>query len=83
MWHFLSGVYHQGIPRSRPDAGASEVMNRREADNRDEVREFLTYAAHAFYSDWDLAADTSVAILHTEAGRDPHDKGLHDLVGEL
>jgi len=24
-----------------------------------------------------------VAILHTEAGRDPHDKDLHDLVGEL
>ena len=39
--------------------------------------------AHDFYSDWDLAADTSVAILHTEAGRDPHDKDLHDLVGEL
>ena len=40
-------------------------------------------AAHDFYPDWDLAADTSVAILHTEAGRDPHDKDLHDLVGEL
>ncbi|GAA3606594.1 helix-turn-helix transcriptional regulator [Microlunatus ginsengisoli] len=40
-------------------------------------------AAHDFYPDWDLAADTSVAILHTEAGRDPHDKELHDLVGEL
>jgi transcriptional regulator with XRE-family HTH domain len=40
-------------------------------------------AANDFYSDWDLAADTSVAILHTEAGRDPHDKALHDLVGEL
>jgi hypothetical protein len=25
----------------------------------------------------------AVAILRTEAGRDPHDKGLHDLVGEL
>jgi hypothetical protein len=24
-----------------------------------------------------------VAILRTEAGRDPYDKGLHDLVGEL
>src|SRR5829696_3252150 len=40
-------------------------------------------AAHDFYPDWDLAADTSVAVLHTEAGRDPHDKNLHDLVGEL
>ena len=38
---------------------------------------------HRFYPDWDLAADTCVAILRTEAGRDPHDKALHDLVGEL
>ena len=36
-----------------------------------------------FYPDWDTAADTCVAILRTEAGRDPHDKDLHDLVGEL
>ena len=40
-------------------------------------------AAHDFYPNWELAADTCVAILHTEAGRDPHDKDLHDLVGEL
>ena len=40
-------------------------------------------AAHDFYPDWDTAADTCVAILRTEAGRDPHDKALHDLVGEL
>jgi hypothetical protein len=25
----------------------------------------------------------NIAILRTEAGRDPHDKGPHDLVGEL
>jgi transcriptional regulator with XRE-family HTH domain len=40
-------------------------------------------AAHDFYPDWPGAADTCVAILRTEAGRDPHDKDLHDLVGEL
>jgi transcriptional regulator with XRE-family HTH domain len=40
-------------------------------------------AAHDFYPHWDAAADTCVAILRTEAGRDPHDKTLHDLVGEL
>ncbi len=40
-------------------------------------------AARGFYPDWDGAADTCVAILRTEAGRDPHDKDLHDLVGEL
>ena len=40
-------------------------------------------AAHDFYPHWDTAADTCVAILRTEAGRDPHDKDLHDLVGEV
>jgi transcriptional regulator with XRE-family HTH domain len=40
-------------------------------------------AARDFYPHWDVAADTCVAILRTEAGRDPHDKTLHDLVGEL
>ena len=44
---------------------------------------FLDSASRRFYPDWDLAADIAVAILRTSAGRDPHDKGLHDLVGEL
>ncbi|KRE33664.1 XRE family transcriptional regulator [Mycobacterium sp. Soil538] len=44
---------------------------------------FFDDDARRFYSDWDTAADTCVAILRTEAGRDPHDKDMHDLVGEL
>jgi len=44
---------------------------------------FLDSDAHAFYPDWDGAADICVSILRTEAGRDPHDKAMHDLVGEL
>jgi len=44
---------------------------------------FLDDNAHLFYPDWDAAADINVAILRTSAGRDPHDKALHDLVGEL
>ncbi len=44
---------------------------------------FLDDNAHQFYPDWDSAADICVAILRTEAGRDPRDKDLHDLVGEL
>ncbi len=44
---------------------------------------FLDSDSQRFYADWDVAADTCVAILRTEAGRDPHDKALHDLVGEL
>jgi transcriptional regulator with XRE-family HTH domain len=44
---------------------------------------FLDSAARRFYPDWDLAAEMSVANLRTAAGADPHDKALHDLVGEL
>lgn len=39
--------------------------------------------ADLFYPDWGEAADATVAILRTEAGRDPYDKDLHDLIGEL
>ncbi|MFG3532701.1 helix-turn-helix transcriptional regulator [Streptomyces sp. NPDC047917] len=45
--------------------------------------QFLDPATRRFYPDWDLFADMAVAILRREAGRDPHDKGLHDLIGEL
>ncbi|MFJ5724459.1 helix-turn-helix transcriptional regulator [Streptomyces sp. NPDC093149] len=44
---------------------------------------FLDPASRRFYPDWDTFADVAVAILRTEAGRNPHDKDLHDLVGEL
>ncbi|MFF1553255.1 helix-turn-helix transcriptional regulator [Rhodococcus erythropolis] len=44
---------------------------------------FLDERAYAFYPDWDALADITVAILRTEAGRDPHNKDLHDLIGEL
>jgi transcriptional regulator with XRE-family HTH domain len=44
---------------------------------------FLDPRAHRFYPDWERAADDIVAILRTEAGRDPYDRDLTDLVGEL
>lgn len=44
---------------------------------------FLDGVARRFYPEWDVAADMCVANLRTAAGKDPHDKGLHDLVGEL
>jgi transcriptional regulator with XRE-family HTH domain len=44
---------------------------------------FLDPAAADFYPTWDDAANTTVALLRTEAGRDPYDKALTDLVGEL
>ncbi|WP_405928067.1 helix-turn-helix transcriptional regulator [Streptomyces griseus] len=45
--------------------------------------QFLDPLSRRFYPDWDGAANITVAILRTEAGRNPHDKELHDLVGEL
>jgi transcriptional regulator with XRE-family HTH domain len=44
---------------------------------------FLDPRAADFYPDWEDAANTTVALLHTEAGRDPYDRGLTELVGEL
>ena len=44
---------------------------------------FLDSAARRFYPDWELAADMTVANLRTAAGKNAHDKALHDLVGEL
>jgi hypothetical protein len=44
---------------------------------------FLDPGAHDFYADWDRAASDVVAILRTAAGRDPYDRDLSDLVGEL
>jgi transcriptional regulator with XRE-family HTH domain len=45
--------------------------------------QFLDPASHDFYPDWDLFADMCVAMMRAEAGRDPHNRGLQDLVGEL
>ena len=44
---------------------------------------FLNPHAPALYPNWDDAANTTVAMLRTEAGRNPYDRGLSDLIGEL
>jgi transcriptional regulator with XRE-family HTH domain len=44
---------------------------------------FLNPRARIFFLDWNGAANDIVAILRTEAGRNPYDQGLSDLVGEL
>src|SRR5213592_3538946 len=44
---------------------------------------FLDPQAEAFYGDWERVAGECVAILRWAAGRDPHDRDLSDLVGEL
>jgi transcriptional regulator with XRE-family HTH domain len=44
---------------------------------------FLDPAAQEFYVDWERTAKDLVAHLRSEAGRNPYDRGLSDLVGEL
>ncbi|MEU8122366.1 helix-turn-helix transcriptional regulator [Spirillospora sp. NPDC049024] len=44
---------------------------------------FLDPASRDFYPDWDRFARMSVAIIRAEAGRDPDDRDLQELVGEL
>jgi transcriptional regulator with XRE-family HTH domain len=44
---------------------------------------FLNPRATDFFLDWDTIANDAVGILRAEAGRDPYDKRLSDLIGEL
>ena len=44
---------------------------------------FLDPRAEASYGDWDRVATETVAILRSAAGRDPYNRDLSDLVGEL
>src|SRR6266513_3167994 len=44
---------------------------------------FLDPEAEVFYGDWERVAGECVAILRWAAGRDPYDRDLSDLVGEL
>lgn len=44
---------------------------------------FLSPAARNYYTDWEKGADDLVATLRLSAGRNPRDKALSDLIGEL
>ncbi len=44
---------------------------------------YLDPAAREFFVDWDRIANDSAAMLRLEAGRNPHDRALIELVGEL
>lgn len=39
--------------------------------------------AQRFYGEWDQVVEDTVATLRGEAGRDPHNRDLQDLIGEL
>jgi transcriptional regulator with XRE-family HTH domain len=63
------GLYSTHASPDRPANGARFV--------------FLDPRAQDFYVDWDRVANEVVAMLRSEAGRDPYDRALSDLVGEL
>jgi hypothetical protein len=44
---------------------------------------FLDPDATQFFRDYDKAANDTVALLRAEAGRDPYDRDLSDLIGQL
>ncbi|GAA4248339.1 helix-turn-helix transcriptional regulator [Dactylosporangium darangshiense] len=44
---------------------------------------FLDPAAHDFFVDWDAAGNATAALLRAEAAREPRDRALRDLIGEL
>ena len=54
------------------------------ANQRNNARfTFLNPASQNFYTDWEAGANSIVASLRVEAGRNPHDRALTDLIGEL
>jgi transcriptional regulator with XRE-family HTH domain len=44
---------------------------------------YLDPASREFFADWERAADDIAAMLRSEAGRNPYDKKLVELIGEL
>jgi transcriptional regulator with XRE-family HTH domain len=44
---------------------------------------FLDPGSRDFFVDWEEGARATVAVLRAEAGREPHDRALRELVGEL
>ncbi|MFJ9554180.1 helix-turn-helix transcriptional regulator [Nocardiopsis sp. NPDC101807] len=44
---------------------------------------FLDPASRDFFADWRAGAAMTVALLRAEAGREPHDRALRELIGEL
>ena len=45
--------------------------------------QFLDPALHDLYPDWERFAEMCVGIMRAEAGRDPHDPVMQEMVGEL
>jgi transcriptional regulator with XRE-family HTH domain len=61
----------------------SEMFEARSSRRTQPGSPFSTPRARDLYVDWERVANEVVAILRSRAGRNPHDRDLSDLVGEL
>ncbi|MBE1878783.1 helix-turn-helix transcriptional regulator [Myceligenerans pegani] len=61
--------------------GAQAAAARRPANSARFI--YLDPASREFWGNWERAADDTAAYLRTEAARNPHDKELVELIGEL
>ncbi|MFF0494516.1 transcriptional regulator [Nocardia sp. NPDC004068] len=61
---------------------ASATVDRRGRPNLSRYI-FLDPGAREFFPDWDAACAATAALLRAEAGREPRDRALRELVGEL
>jgi transcriptional regulator with XRE-family HTH domain len=81
--HLLDLARSARRARRRPAPLQVRPSIARVLDGMTEVPAFLSPHARTFWGNWERAADDTVAMLRTEAGRDPYDKDLAALVGEL
>jgi transcriptional regulator with XRE-family HTH domain len=77
----LGRAMYWPVYRSAPESAGQAAAGTRPANIA--RFQFLDPAGPDFFPDWDTAADTTVALLRTEAGRDPYSKDFTDLIGEL
>ena len=77
----VRGDYLAANPLGR--AVYSPVFDSREQPANSGRFTFLDPAAREFYPEWERLASELVASLRSQAGRNPHDRHLQDLIGEL
>jgi len=77
----VRGDYLAANPLGR--ALCSPVFDSREQPANSGRFTFLDPAAREFYPEWERLASELVASLRSQAGRNPHDRNLQDLIGEL
>ncbi len=73
-------VFNSAVQSSSAASSGSDTSSRTPNQAR---YLFLDPGAGDFYPDWRAVAATSVAMLRLEAGRNPDDRALNELVGEL